>query len=168
MIRPVAEKVIKMRFLLKQRDFSADLKELMLKDILDRFQEENFFNSDQLFYLIEIVDNNHFSIGLPRDRVTSRQIHEFKYDNETKKMQVISYYGNLYFPGFFLSLLIFFGEKEQLIENGQMFLVLFIAITSYIFIIATISLRESSKNLEREVTIRANDLLRKKGYKVML
>ena len=161
--------VQQMKLLSKEREFKVDLKGLSLNDLLNKMNEENYFQSEQGFYLVKVVNKNQIIFAVPRNKVTPREIHNFRYLEDENKIQIKSKYKNWFFPSFLLyvmpSLPIVLGWNELTTKDLKIILPMLIGITLFISIFAFTSLNESSKLIERELSIRAKYLLRKKGYR---
>lgn len=159
-----------MQFFSQERAFEVDLKTLSLNDLLDKMKEESYFNSEKEFYFIELLDENEILFGVPRDRANPKQIHSFKYLKDKKKIQIKSKYKHYFFPSFLLYampiLLTALEWNELRTEVLNTIALMFVGITLFILISAFLSLKESSKHIERELMIRVNYLLRKQGYRV--
>lgn len=159
-----------MRFFSQEREFGVDLKTLSLNDLLDKMKEENYFNSEKEFYFIELLGENEILFGVPRDRANPKQIHRFKYLKDKKKIQIKSKYKHYFFPSFLLYampiLLTALEWNELRTEVLNTIAFMFVGMTLFILISAFLSLKESSKHIERELMIRVNYLLRKQGYRV--
>ncbi len=159
-----------MKLLSKERVLNADLKGLSLNDLLNQLKEENYFNDEGEFYVVKIMDKNQITFGVPRDKLTPTQIHNFIYIENENKIQIKSKYKNWFFPSFKLYLLFLLSLilkwDELTMKDLRAILPFLLGITLFISIFAFTSLNESSKLIERELTIRANCLLRKKGYRV--
>ena len=161
-----------MSFFSKNRIIETDLKGMTLRDIFIRLNEEKFFKNQYSFFLIEEVDENHLIFGVPRNKITSEQIHEIKYSENNKRISIRSKYKNWFFPGFLMYglpiLALLLDWKNLTLENLAVFILIILGITFFISIIAFPSLVEDSKNIERELAIRANYLLRQKGLNIKL
>jgi hypothetical protein len=161
-----------MNLLSKNRMVKADLKTFSLVDILNKLKKENFFTEEQPFYLIKIVNENHIIFGVPRNKVTPRQIHEFQYLEKENSISINSKYKNMFFPSFLIYgmplIPMILGRNEMKSEDLKVFSFMLIGITLFISLFAFTSLNEDSKNIEREITLRLNYLLRQKGYRIKL
>lgn len=155
-----------MKLLSKEREFEADLKGLSLNDLLNKLIEENYFKSEKEFSLVRIVNENEIIFAVPRNKVTPRQIHNFKYLKNENKVVIRSKYKNWFFPSFLMYMLpllsIILGWNELTTDYLKIISLLLLGITLFISIFAFTSLNESSKQIQRELIIRANFLLRKK------
>jgi len=158
-----------MKLLSKERNIEANLRGLCLVDILDKLKDENFFNYEKGFYLIQVVDKNQIIFGVPRNKVTPKEIHNFTYSEVENKIKIKSNYASWFFPSmisFIMPFLpIFLGWKELQMKEWKIIAAVTLGITLFISIFAFTSLNENSKHIERELTIRINFLLRKKGYR---
>ncbi len=142
---------------------------LSLNDLINKMNDENYFKSEEEFYVDSIIDKNQVIFVIPRDRITPRQIHHFKYLESKNTIQIKSKYKNWFFPTFIAYLLlpllpIILSPNEITIEYLKITSLILLGLTFFITIFAFVTLYESSKHIERELSIRVNYLLRKKGY----
>lgn len=156
----------------KNRTIPIDLKVFSLLDILNQLKEENFFSAEQAFYLNKVVDKNHLIFSVPRNKVTTAQIHEVKYEEKEKRILIKSQYENILFPSLLIYAMPLFPMIvgwNNLSQRDFMFLaIMIIGFTFFLSIFAYASLIEDSKKIERELVIRLKYLLRQKGYKMKL
>ena len=156
------------------RIIEADLKVVSLLDVLNKMKSENFFAREQSFYLDKLVNENHFIFYVPRDKVSPKQIHELKYLDKEKHISIKSEYK---YQGILFSIFLINGMPLGLIIlswndlTKELFMVyglMIIICTLFILIASFLSLKDGSKNIEREIIIRLNYLLRQKGYRINL
>jgi positive regulator of sigma E activity len=171
-IEPENNSTYPMPTLSKNRTTPIDLKIFSLLDILNQLKAENFFAAEQAFYLNKVVDENHLIFSVPRNKMTTRQIHEVKYEEKEKRILINSQYESIFFPSLLIYAMPLFPmivgwnnlSQKKLIALALMI----VATTLFISIFAYVSLIEDSKKIERELVIRLNYLLRQKGYKMKL
>ncbi|MCB0630254.1 MAG: hypothetical protein KDD15_10995 [Lewinella sp.] len=153
------------------RAIVADLKEFTLLDGLNKLMSEIPLANQQSFP-VKVVAENHLIFEVPRDKLAPRQIHEFKYFEDEKRITIYSKYANLFFPSFFMYGMplvpMLLGWKELEVEQIKVFALLIIGITLFIILGAIFSIREDSKSIETALSIRLNYLLRQKGYSIPL
>ena len=163
-----------MNLLSINRIIDADLKVVSLLDVLNKMKSENFFDRDKSFYLDKLLDENYFVFEVPREKIFPRQIHELKYLDKEKHILITSgyKYQSMLFS-FFLANgmplgMIVLTWNDLTIEKLTFFGLMIIGCTLFLLIGSFLSLREDSKNIEREIIIRLNYLLRQKGYRIKL
>lgn len=152
------------------KKIDADLKGLTLGDLLDYLEDENFFNTSRGFFLSKKIDNNHLIFHTPGTKAAPPEIYEFKYFPQEKKLKVNGKYENLFFPCLItyvfplVGVFIYFNGERQAVEHFWPILWMFIVITLCCGLVIFSGLR-GSEGIERELFIRANYILRKKGYR---
>ncbi len=160
-----------MKILTDQRNLAIDLKGITLEEVLKKMADAKVFRPIN-GQSPELVSKNHFIFTLPRNRITSAEIHEFRYLEADKKIHIKSKYASLYFPGFLYYLLpIFimcFAGTEAVFSEWKMYASMLIGITLFIALCVIGNLQSSSKHIQREMMVVINYLLREKGYKMDL
>lgn len=152
------------------REIDADLKELSLSDILNRLESENFFSNSPAFCFLEKIDKNHLVFYTPRNKAVPREIYNFKYFPEKRKIIINGKYENFIFPCLITYLFPIFGLYAYLMSENQTteqligLFWIFIGVSIYCGVIIFTGLN-GSHHIEREISIRVNYLLREKGYR---
>ena len=153
-----------MKVLSQNRVLAFDMRTVCLRDIVIHLQQENFFTDDEAFHLIEIADDHYVSLSTRPNKILTSQIHEFRYLPEEKRLFINSRYTSWIFPGFFMMVLPLYvlgiSWASQEWSKVVIAAALMVGIILLVLFFAAISLGEDSKNIEREITIRLNYLLR--------
>ncbi len=155
-----------MKLLTNHKIIKTDLGKLKLADALEKLVQEDFFKHDASFYLIRKVSEQHVIFGIPRNRATAKQIHEFVYKPIEKVIEVKSRYEPIFFPNYWLLLLpiqvMYLGGIALVQREWMTFFFTIVGITIFILWTASASIKYDSAIIERALAIRLNYLARNK------
>lgn len=158
-----------MNFLSESKEVDIDLHSFTLGDLVTKLEKENFFENSPLYSLQEKINENHVIFNAPRTRVSPGEIWEFEYFEEEKKLKILGRYKNNWFPFllmYVMPLTVFILKKDPFTESQlKAIFLIFIGITIYCVVIIFFGIKGGSQEIERELFIRLNYLLRAKGFK---
>ena len=150
-----------------KKEIDIDLKQFSLTDILNHLENENFFYDSPSFHLQDKVNENHLVFRTPKNKAAPREIYSFEYFPNEKKIKVNGKYENMFFPCLityvfpFAGIYFHFTNESYTDEQFKILMWLFFGVTIYCAAIILSGL-SASKNIERELKIRLNYLLRKR------
>ncbi|MFK7984249.1 MAG: hypothetical protein AB8G86_30020 [Saprospiraceae bacterium] len=155
-----------MKLFTNHKIIKTDLGKFTLADALEKLKQEDFFKHNTSFHLIRKVSEQHVIFGIPRNRATAKQIHEFVYKPMEKVIEVSSKYESIFSPNYWLLLLpiqvMYLGGIELVQREWITFFFTIVGITIFIVWTAFTSIKYDSAIIERALAIRLNYLARKK------
>lgn len=155
-----------------KRTVEADFHDLALEAVREKL-ENTEIESGKTILSIEQVDENQLIFSLPGDKATPPILHTVTYLETEKSLILKSDFKHWFFPPLVLPVFVLFFalfiegpgfilEHPLPILGFIAFMLLYTMITSYLSMLA------SSRNLERELAIWINALLRDQGYRIKL
>lgn len=154
-----------MKFLSEKRVSKINLGSISFEDVLEHLENEKYYD-EGLFSLDRKIDKDWIVLRVERDKITPSQTYEFRYNRTEKILTINGKYNNVFFPGLLMNILplsiLFFGQN---VSNGNQkkIILMMLFITMLVLIVGYFGLRMTSKEIQRDLNIRINYLMRKKG-----
>ncbi|MEO1626245.1 MAG: hypothetical protein AAFV25_13905 [Bacteroidota bacterium] len=151
----------------KDKDIPVDFRIFTLADIVQMLEDERFFERDPPFYVLEKMSDNQVIFETPATKLTPKQRHTVEYISQQKVLKLSGRYKHLFFPSYVIYLLplmtVYGADWEDLQTKWPLVLFAFAIPTFLILFGGYTGVRSDVSLMERELILRLNVLLRKKG-----